>query len=196
MSIRTADSREPVLAHITLNSDEPGIRGLFRFRPQTAEPLNELVEVLLCAPNTLTRGERELIASYVSSLNQCTYCCSSHSAYAAAQLPEGMPLVRQVCTDVSNAPVSPKLRALLDIAAAVQKGGLYVTQELADAARAEGATDTEIHDCVLIAAAFCMFNRYVDGLATIAPEDPALYAAGAQRLITDGYLPPGEPPSP
>ena len=127
------------MAHITLNSDEPGIRGLFRFRPQTARPLNELVEVLLREPNTLTRGERELIASYVSSLNQCKYCCSSHSAYAAAQLPEGMPLVRQVCTDVSNAPVSPKLRALLDIAAAVQKGGLSVTQELVDAARARGS---------------------------------------------------------
>ena len=107
------------MAHITLNSDEPGIRGLFRFRPETAQPLNELVEVLLREPNTLTRGERELIASYVSSLNECKYCCSSHSAYAAAQLPEGMPLVRQVCTDVSNAPVSPKLRALLDIAAAL-----------------------------------------------------------------------------
>jgi uncharacterized peroxidase-related enzyme len=176
------------MAHITLNSDEPGIRGLFRFRPETARPLNELVEVLLRAPNTLTRGERELIASYVSSLNQCKYCCSSHSAYAAAQLPEGMPLVRQVCTDVSDAPVSPKLRALLDIAAAAAKGGLYVTQELADAARAEGATDTEIHDCVLIAAAFCMFNRYVDGLGTFAPDDPDVYSSRAQRIVEVGYL--------
>jgi uncharacterized peroxidase-related enzyme len=176
------------MAHITLNSDEPGIRGLFRFRPETARPLNELVEVLLREPNTLTRGERELIASYVSSLNQCKYCCSSHSAYAAAQLPEGMPLVRQVCTDVSDAPVSPKLRALLDIAAAVAKGGLHVTQELADAARAEGATDTEIHDCVLIAAAFCMFNRYVDGLGTFAPDDPDVYSSRAQRIVDVGYL--------
>jgi len=175
------------LAHITLNSGEPGIRGLFRFRPQTARPLNELVEVLLREPNSLTRGERELIASYVSSLNQCKYCCSSHSAYAAAQLPEGMPLVRQVCTDISNAPVSPKLRALLDIAAAVQKGGLYVTRELVDAARTQGATDTEIHDCVLIAAAFCMFNRYVDGLGTSVPDDPAQYMTSAEHLVKHGY---------
>ena len=62
------------------------------------------------------------------------------------------------------------------------------------AARAEGATDLEIHDTVLIAAAFCMMNRYVDGLATIAPEDPAVYAAGAQRLISQGYLPPSAEP--
>ena len=176
------------MAHITLNSDEPGIRGLFRFRPETARPLNELVEVLLREPNSLTRGERELIASYVSSLNQCKYCCSSHSAYAAAQLPEGMPLVRQVCTDVSSAPVSPKLRALLDIAAAVQKGGLSVTPELVDAARTQGATDTEIHDCVLIAAAFCMFNRYVDGLGTLAPDDPDVYSSRAQRIVDIGYV--------
>ena len=176
------------MAHITLNSDEPGIRGLFRFRPEAAAPLNALVEVLLYEPNTLTRGERELIASYVSSLNQCKYCTSSHSAYAAAQLPEGMPLVHQVCTDISNAPVSPKLRALLDIAAAVQAGGLSVTKELVEAARAQGATDTEIHDCVLIAAAFCMFNRYVDGLGTFAPDDPELYASRAARIVDVGYL--------
>jgi uncharacterized peroxidase-related enzyme len=176
------------MAHITLNSDEPGIRGLFRFRPETARPLNELVEVLLCQPGTLTRGERELIASYVSYLNQCKYCTSSHSAYAAAQLPEGMPLVQQVCTDLSNAPVAPKLRALLDIAAAVQMGGLSVTKELVNTARSEGATDTEIHDCVLIAAAFCMFNRYVDGLGTFAPDDPEVYSSRAQRIVDVGYL--------
>jgi uncharacterized peroxidase-related enzyme len=176
------------MAHIILNSDEPGIRGLFRFRPQTAQPLNELVEVLLCEPNTLTRGERELIASYVSSLNQCKYCCSAHSAYAAAQLPEGMPLVHQVCTDISGAELSPKIRALLGIAAAVQQGGKSVTPELVSAARAQGATDTEIHDTVLIAAAFCMFNRYVDGLGTFAPDDPELYSARAEKIVELGYI--------
>lgn len=109
------------MAHITLNSDEPGIRGLFRFRPETAVPLNELAEILLRAPNTLTRGERELIAAYVSSRNQCGFCCSVHSAYAAAQLPEGMPLVDQVCADLAQAPVTGKMRALLAIGARCSK---------------------------------------------------------------------------
>jgi uncharacterized peroxidase-related enzyme len=176
------------MPHITLNSDEPGIRGLFRFRPETARPLNELVEVLLRGPGTLTPGERELIAAYVSGLNDCQYCCSSHSAYAAAQLPGGMELVEQVRANAASAPVSAKLRALLQVAAAVQRGGRNVTGDDVAAARAEGATDTEIHDTVLIAAAFCMFNRYVDGLATIAPDDPGLYAARARRIVADGYL--------
>ncbi|MFC4535385.1 carboxymuconolactone decarboxylase family protein [Sphaerisporangium dianthi] len=176
------------MPHITLNGDEPGIRGLFGFRPETARPLNELVEVLLRADSTLTPGERELIAAYVSALNECRYCFSSHAAYAAAQLPEGMELVEQVRADLASAPVSPKLRALLAIAAAVQRGGREVTDEHVAAARAEGATDLEIHDTVLIAAAFCMYNRYVDGLATIAPDDPASYAARAKRIVADGYL--------
>jgi uncharacterized peroxidase-related enzyme len=176
------------MAHITLNSDEPGIRGLFRFRPETAGPLNGLAEVLLCGPSTLTRGERELIAAYVSSLNQCRYCCSCHSAYAAAQLPGGMAQVQEVCADVDSAPVSAKMKALLGIAAAVQQGGLKVTDQLVVAARETGATDLEIHDSVLIAAAFCMFNRYVDGLGTFAPDDPDLYASRAQRIIEGGYL--------
>ena len=181
------------MPHITLNSAEPGIRGLLRYRPETARPLSELTEVLLRGPSTLTRGERELIAAYVSALNGCRYCSASHSATAAAQLPGGMDLVQQVRADAASAPVSAKLKALLAIAAAVRDSGLDVTAEHIAAARAAGATDLEIHDTVLIAAAFCMMNRYVDGLGATAPEDPAVYAAGAQRLITAGYLPPVRP---
>jgi uncharacterized peroxidase-related enzyme len=178
------------MPHITLNSAEPGIRGLLKYRPETGRPLSELAEVLLRGPGSLSRGERELIAAYVSGLNDCLYCTSSHSATAAAQLPGGMALVDQVRAGPGRAPVSGKLRALLAIAAAVQQGGLHVTEEHIARARAADATDLEIHDTVLIAAAFCMFNRYVDGLATIAPDDPAGYAAGAQHLIKEGYLPP------
>jgi alkylhydroperoxidase family enzyme len=82
---------------------------------------------------------------------------------------------------------------LLAIAAAVQQSGLNVTADQVAEARAAGASDLEIHDTVLIAAMFSMFNRYVDGLATAVPSDPAAYAAGAQRLISDGYLPPPSP---
>ena len=182
------------MPHIALNSAEPGIRGLLRYRPETARPLSELTEVLLRGPGTLARGERELIAAYVSALNDCRYCSSSHSACAAAQLPGGMALVEQVRADPASAPVSAKLKALLTIASAVAHSGRAVTAEHVAGARAAGATDLEIHDTVLIAAAFCMFNRYVDGLATIAPENPALYAAGAQRLVKQGYLaPPADP---
>jgi uncharacterized peroxidase-related enzyme len=178
------------MPHIALNSAEPGIRGLLRYRPETARPLSELTEVLLRGPGTLARGERELIAAYVSALNDCRYCSSSHSACAAAQLPGGMALVNQVRADPASAPVPAKLKALLAIASAVAHSGHAVTAEHIAAARAAGATDMEIHDTVLIAAAFCMFNRYVDGLATTAPADPALYAAGAQRLVKQGYLMP------
>jgi uncharacterized peroxidase-related enzyme len=178
------------MAHIDLGVDEtlfPGINGPMRFRPETAKPLNELAEVLLRGPHPLTAGERELIAAYVSGLNECDFCCSSHSAFAAAQLDEGMPLVDQVRANLDTAPVPEKLRALLRIAAAVRDDGRKVTTDLVDAARAEGATDLEIHDTVLIAAAFCMYNRYVDGLATLAPTDPTRYEQSAQRIIAEGY---------
>jgi uncharacterized peroxidase-related enzyme len=176
------------MPHITLNSDEPGIRGLFRFRPETARPMNELAEVLLRGPSSLTPGERELIAAYVSGRNECKYCTSSHSAYAAAQLPGGKELVAEVRADAASAPVSDKLKALLAIAGAVQESGQKVSADDVAAARAAGATDLEIHDTVLIAAAFCMFNRYVDGLATFAPDDPASYEARAERIVANGYL--------
>jgi uncharacterized peroxidase-related enzyme len=178
------------VAHIDLGVDEtqfPGITGPMQYRPATARPLNELAEVLLRAPHSMPPGERELIAAYVSGLNNCTFCCTSHSAFAAAQLDEGMTLVDQVRADLDGAPVSPKLRALLRIAGAVQAGGRNVTPAMVRAAREEGATDLEIHDTVLIAAAFCMYNRYVDGLGTLAPDDPQAYAESARRIVEFGY---------
>jgi uncharacterized peroxidase-related enzyme len=176
------------MAHIDLENELPGITGLMAYRPETGGPLSALAEVLLRGPSSLSRGERELIATYVSSLNQCTFCTSSHAAFAAAQLDEGMDLVDQVRKDVDGAPVGAKLRALLAIAALVQGDARSVSAEAVAGARAEGATDVEIHDTVLIAAAFCMYNRYVDGLATFAPEDPAMYEFAAARIVEHGYL--------
>ena len=175
------------MPHISLGNDAPGILSLFEYRPQTAAPLTALAEVLLRGPSSLTRGERELIAAYVSTLNDCSFCTDSHAAFAAAQLPEGMTLVDQVRADPADAPVSAKLRALLRIAAAVQRSGKDVSTADVAAAREAGATDLEIHDTVLIAAAFCLFNRYVDGLATTLPDDPAGYAAMAELIVSNGY---------
>jgi uncharacterized peroxidase-related enzyme len=175
------------MPHITLGNDAPGIISLFVYRPETAKPLSDLCDVLLCGPNSLSRGERELIAAYVSSLNECSFCTDSHAAFAAAQLPEGMALVDQVRSDLGAAPVSPKMYALLQIAGAVQRGGKYVRDEDVAAARQEGATDLEIHDTVLIAAMFCLANRYVDGLATTLPDDRAAYAQTADVIVNVGY---------
>ncbi|HVU77515.1 MAG TPA: peroxidase-related enzyme [Gaiellaceae bacterium] len=176
------------MPHIDVPEGVPGIRSLFAFRPETARPLCELAEVLLRAENSLSRGERELIASYVSSLNECRYCHTSHGSYAAAQLEGGAELVEHVKRDLDSAPVPAKLRALLRIAGKVQTGGRSVTDADVEAARAEGATDVEIHDTVLIAAAFCMYNRYVDGLAAWTPTDPAVYEQMAERMLANGYL--------
>ena len=176
------------MPHITLDNDEFGIRSLFIYRPETASPLCLLAEVLMRGPSTLSRGERELIATYVSSRNDCSYCTASHAASAAAQLPEGMDLVDQVRADPDTAPVTPKLTALLRIAGAVQQSGKAVRAEDVAAAREAGATDLEIHDTVLIAAAFCMYNRYVDGLATNVRADPAAYTTAAKLSVNQGYL--------
>ncbi len=175
------------MPHIDL-PNLPGIRGPMAFRPETSKPLNELVDVLLRDSNSLTPGERELIATYVSSLNNCHYCQSIHGAIAAAHLEDNEELVQCVKRDYEAAEISPKLKSLLRIAAQVQQDGKKVTTEDVAAARAEGATDLEIHDTVLIAAAFCMYNRYVDGLATVQPTDPALYRERGKIVARDGYV--------
>lgn len=158
------------------------------FRPETARPLNDLVEVLLRAPNSLSPGERELIATYVSYLNDCHYCQSIHGAIAAAHLDGDEELVRRIKADFRHADISEKLKALLVIAGKVQRGGKHVTAEDVAYARSLGATDVEIHDTVLIAAAFCMYNRYVDGLATVQPHDEAMYRERGKMVARDGYV--------
>lgn len=175
------------MPHIAL-PNLPGIRGPMAFRPETSKPLNELVEVLLRHHNSLTQGERELIATYVSSQNNCHYCQSIHGAIAAAHLQGNEELVQCVKQDFHSADVSPKLKALLNIAGKVQQDGKKVTAEDVELARNEGASDIEIHDTVLIAAAFCMYNRYVDGLATVQPQDPDLYRQRGKMVARDGYV--------
>ena len=183
------------MAHITLPEGLPGISGPMAFRPETAQPLRALAEILLRGPGSLTSGERELIATYTSSENDCFFCQTSHGAAAAHHLGGNAALVDQVKRDYRSAPISNKLKALLAIAGHVQKGGKHVTGEDIEHARQAGATDLEIHDTVLIAAAFCMYNRYVDGLATWAPANPEAYRAMGARLAEQGYLTPNEAPS-
>ena len=176
------------MPHISLPEGLPGITSAFAFRPDTARPMRQLAEVLLRGPSTLTSGEREMIATFVSSRNDCAFCRDSHRAAAAHHLDGNYDLVDAVTGDYQSAPVSTKLKALLTIAGKVQQSGKQVTSADVEHARAEGATDTEIHDAVLIAAAFCMYNRYVDGLATWTPTDPQLYDQMGGRMAEQGYV--------
>jgi uncharacterized peroxidase-related enzyme len=175
------------MPHIALPPEHIGIRAAMAYRPETARPLNDLVEILLTGPSTLTKGERELIATCVSSRNCTHFCASIHGAIAAAHLGDEA-LVKQVKTDFTKADISLKLKALLVIAGKVQKDGKLVTAADVEAARNLGATDLEIHDAVLIAAAFCMYNRYVDGLGTVQPDDEALYRERGRMVARNGYV--------
>jgi len=181
------------MPHISLPEGLPGITSGFAFRPEIAKPMRELAEVLFRVPGSLTSGEREIIATLVSTLNDCYFCQSSHRAAAAHHLDRNYTLVDSVRFDYQNAPVSEQLKALLAIAAKVQSGGKNVTPDDIENARGQGATDMEIHDAVLIAAAFCMYNRYVDGLATFTPTDQQLYDEMGARMAHEGYIsPPGD----
>ena len=176
------------MPHISLPEGLPGITSGFAFRPETAKPMRELAETLLRGPSTLTSAERETIAAFVSARNECNFCHLSHRAAAAHHMNGSYDIVDAVRRDYQSAPVSQKLKALLAIAAKVQTSGKDVTAADIDCARREGATDREIHDAVLIAAAFCMFNRYVDGLATLTPTDEQAYDAMGQRMAKEGYV--------
>lgn len=174
------------MSYIPLEDHLPGITGLLEYRQDSAKPIRELTQLLLRGPSTLTEGERELIATVVSSRNQCSFCTAAHTA-AANVLLEETATSEAVKGNIDTAPVSDKMKALLKIAAQVQESGKSVTAASIGQAKDAGATDVEIHDTVLIAALFCLYNRYVDGLATATPSDPAFYQGLGQRLKQNGY---------
>lgn len=175
------------MAHIQLPEGLPGIVGPLAFSPETAKPLLALAELLLRGPNTLTPAEREMIAAHVSYRNQCDFCHLSHSAAAAAHLEGNYDLVERAKVSPETADLSGKMKALLNIAGKVQKDGKQVTADDIARARMQDATDKEIHDTVLIAAAFCMYNRYVDGLGTFQPMDREAYREMGERMAHQGY---------
>lgn len=176
------------MAYINLQNSLPGIRGLMAYRPQTATPLNQLAEALLRSPHpTLSPGERELIATAVSAGNECSFCTLVHGALAGHYLQCSMEQINQWVQPATPARLSPKMQALLHIAGLVRQSGKAVTALDVQAAINAGATHLEIHDTVLIAAAFCMYNRYVDGLGTEAPANPDFYIARAPQRAAEGY---------
>jgi uncharacterized peroxidase-related enzyme len=180
------------MAHIDLPEGMPGITGPLAAYPETGRHLSGLAEALLRGESSLTPAERELIATYVSSGNECTFCTQSHAAAARALYGEQAPTVDLVLRDLRSAPVSEKIKALLTIADKVRRDGRAVRPEDVERARLAGADDKAIHDAVLIAAAFCMYNRYVEGLATPAPSEPGAYTSMGAMLAERGYVrPPG-----
>jgi len=174
------------MPYIPVEEHLPGITGLLEYRKDSAAPIRELTQLLLRGPSTLTEGERELIATIVSHNNECKFCTTAHTAAADLLLGE-TDTARKMKENIETAPVSEKMKGLLTIARQVQQSGKNVTNESVLRAKKAGATDLEIHDTVLIAALFCLYNRYVDGLSTLAPVDPNFYKGLAQRLVDHGY---------
>ncbi len=181
------------MAYIDLPPDMPGIMGLMKYRPDTGKILSDLAEALLQGDSSLSRGDRELIAAFVSNRNQCNFCQTAHGEIARHLLDSQKEVVDQVFSDVAGANVSEKMKALLNIAAKVQVNGKEVDISDINHAQELGATQREIHDTVLIAAAFCMFNRYVDGLGTTFENKPELFKEFACQIADMGYAKANKP---
>jgi uncharacterized peroxidase-related enzyme len=174
------------MPYIPVEDHLPGITGLLEYRKDSAQPIRELTHLLLRGPSTLTEGERELIATIVSHNNECKFCTTAHTAAADMLLGE-CETAEKIKRDIETSPVTEKMKALLTIARQVQLGGKHVTDASILRAKQSGATDLEIHDTVLIAALFCLYNRYVDGLSTVTPTDPIFYKGLAERIVNHGY---------
>jgi uncharacterized peroxidase-related enzyme len=174
--------------------DAPGIVAAMRLSSGLATHLRGLADELLVneVPGaTLTRAERELLATAVSAANDCFYCMDSHGAFASELLRranvESVDAVVDGIKSGGSEGTGPKMVALLAIARGVQRGARGLTRDEVTRALEAGATDVDTQLAVLIASAFSMYNRMVDGLRATTPASSEAYRARAVEIADHGY---------
>ena len=157
---------------------------VFRAYPDTARPLLDYHELVMRGPSPFTVAERELIAAYVSGVNECGYCHGVHTATAEAfGLPEG--LLEALLSDLDTAPVDDKTRAVLRYVGKLTTSLSRLTDEDAAAVLAAGWEERALHDAVIVCALFNFMNRMVNGLGIKA--DDTYFALSGKRLRDVGY---------
>lgn len=172
----------------------PGIVAAMQLSPGLALHLRGLADELLVRDfpgATLTRAERELIATAVSAGNDCFYCMDSHGAFAGELLRRanatGVDALIDSVKSGRAQEMGAKMAALVHLASTVQESPRRLTREDVVRALEAGATDADTQLAVLIASAFCMYNRMVDGLRARTPANEAAYAARATEIAEHGY---------
>jgi uncharacterized peroxidase-related enzyme len=182
---------EPIVGGLP---DVPGILTAIRLTPQLGVHLRGLADELLVNDfpgATLERAEREMLATAVSAANDCFYCMDSHGAFANALLErsgEGdrVPLVDAIKLGGSEG-VGEKMRALLHVSRTVRREPRDLTDADVAAAHAAGASDADVQLAVLIAAAFSMYNRMVEGFRAKTMPSADAYRARAAEIAEHGY---------
>ncbi len=189
---RLARSQEEIL--VGGLPDVPGILAAIRLTPGLGVHLRGLADELLVHDfpgSTLVRAQREMLATAVSAANDCFYCMDSHGAFATALLQSTgathlVPLIDTIKLGSSEG-LDPKMQALLHISRTVRRDPRELTAGDVEAALAAGATDADTQLAVLIAAAFSMYNRMVDGFRAQTPPSAEAYRARAGEIAEHGY---------
>ena len=183
--------QEPIVGGLP---DAPGITAAMQLTPGLGVHLRGLADELLLHEYpgaTLRRHEREMLATGVSAGNDCFFCMDSHAAFAAALLDrsgesQAAPLLDDLKLGADSR-FDPKMRALLRIADIVRRSPLDLAAADVEAARAAGASDGDVQLAVLIASAFSMYNRLVDGFRAMTPPSTEAYRDSAERIAEHGY---------
>ena len=164
--------------------EQPVMRDLYKSQPTTCKPLGELTEAAMRGPSPLTQGQRELIAAYVSGLNACTYCHTTHAGVAAAFGVEP-DLFNVLLSDIDLAPVEERIKPILRYAKKLTLSPARMTEADAAAVYEAGWGDDALYSTVLVTALFNFYNRLVDGVGLALPE--GYVAEAAKRLSSQGY---------
>ncbi len=163
-----------------------GIWYLLAFKPEMTSALSTLTQAVMRGPSPLTIGQRELIAAYVSTTNQCSFCSGSHMAVAGELLGDA-PLVKAVCTNLETAGISDQEKALLRFVGKVTQTPSCITQKDLDDLKEWGWSDEALYDAITVTALFNFYNRWNDAHGTPAMT-PEAFAASGLRLAEKGYV--------
>lgn len=175
------------MAFITLDNTLQGMRQLLAYKPIIAGPMLALMEGVMRSNDGLSLGERELIASYISYLNDCRHCQIIHGEIAQCLLNDDDFIMDTLRSNFKELKLNPRINAILNIVKCIHLGGKHVGASQIDAAKKIGITEMEIHDTVLISSMFCMFNRYIDGLGLESTDTELSFKQRAKQIAENGY---------
>lgn len=173
------------MAHISLPGELPGMQVLLAYRPAIAPPLLQLMQVLMREKSVLSMADRELLAAAVSTANHCSSCSGIHGAIAAQLSGKPVGWVHQQCVDDTS--LAQPLQQYLALGKAIAHREFKVGQRIIAAMQLEGVDTQAIHDVVLIASLFTLFNKYIDGLGLETKDTEASLAERAKHIAKNGY---------
>ena len=149
------------MAFFSFLDDSSGIASVFANNKVRARPMRELRKQIMRGPSPLSVGERELIAAFVSTLNQCEFCAGGHTALAARTV--DVRVLDELIANIDTAAISDRLKPIFRFVKKLTEAPSRIVQADVESIHAAGWEESAVEDAIAVCSLFNMLNRIANG---------------------------------